>query len=131
VSYACEPMSVPVGLAAIAERIEEFGQIAYLISVSPDGLPHVVSVRGAWDDGSVVVGAGRQTLANIESRPNVTLLWPAPAGSVYSLIVDGRARLMPDTTEPTLSIDPTTGVLHRTPEGDPASPSCITLLRPS
>ena len=126
-----QPMSIPVELAALAERIEEFGPIAYLVSVSAESLPHVVSVRVGWDDASLVVGAGRQTLANVESHPEVTLLWPAPAGSAYGLIVDGTARLLPDTTEPTLGIDPTKGVLHRTPEGDPTAPSCITLLRSS
>jgi len=124
-------MSIPVELTALAERTEEFGPIAYLVSVNAVGLPHVVSVRVAWDEGRIVVGAGRQTSANVESRPDVTLLWPAPAGSGYGLIVDGTARLLLDTTEPTLGVDPTTAVLHRTPEGDPTAPSCITLLRPS
>ena len=121
-------MSIAVGLAALAERIDEFGPIAYLVSVSSEGSPHVVSVRTSWEDGRVVVGAGRQTLANAEARPDVTLLWSAPPGSGYCLIVDGTARLLPDAAEPTLGIDPTTGVLHRTPEGDPAEPSCIKLL---
>ena len=125
------PMSIAVGLAALADRIEEFGPIAYLVSVGSEGLPHVVSVRATWDDGRVMVGAGRQTLANVEARPDVTVLWSAPSGRGYCLIVDGTARLLPDASEPTLGIDPTTGVLHRTPEGDPAEPSCIKLLSPS
>ena len=61
-------MSVPVALAALAERVEEFGTIAYLVTVGSEGLPHVVSVRVAWDGPDLVVGAGRQTLTNVSAR---------------------------------------------------------------
>jgi hypothetical protein len=124
-------VSIPVALAELAERIDEFGAVAYLITVGGDGLTHVVSCRARWDDseqGELVVGAGSRTLANAERHPGVTLLWPAPPGAGYSLIVDGRARPLRDAAEPALAIGPTAAVLHRTPEGDPDAPGCITVL---
>jgi hypothetical protein len=120
-------VSTAAELAGLAERIEEFGVVAYLITVGDDGRPHVVSVRVVWDNGDLVVGAGRHTLVNVEKRPEVTLLWPAHPGSGYGLIVDGTAAPIRDA-EPALAIAPTSAVLHRTPEGDLSSPSCITLL---
>jgi hypothetical protein len=123
-------VSVPVALAALAERIDDFGEVAYLVSVSDAGLPHVVSVRARWGDGDLIVGAGRQTMMNASARPDVTLLWPAAPGGPYGLIVDGTARVRAQSTkaEVALAIKPTAAVLHRTPEGDPSAPSCITVL---
>ena len=123
-------MSVPIALAALAERVDDFGEVAYLVSVGDAGLPHVVAVRVRWDDGELVVGAGRQTKTNASARPDVTLLWPAAPGGSYGLIVDGTARVRDESTEAeaTLAIAPAASVLHRTPEGNPSEPSCITVL---
>jgi hypothetical protein len=121
-------MSVPVALTALAERIDEFGTVAYLVTVGEEASPHVVSVRVAWDEDRLAVGAGRRTSANVQPRPDVTLLWPAPPGSGYSLIVDGRAVVVEADGETSLAIRPVAAVLHRTPEGDPSAPSCVTVL---
>ena len=123
-------MSVPIALAELAERVDNFGEVAYLVSVGGVGLPHIVSVRTRWDDGELIVGAGRQTKMNVSARPDVTLLWPAAPGGPYGLIVDGTARVRAESTEAeaTLAITPAAAVLHRTPEGDPSAPSCITVL---
>lgn len=121
-------MSVPVALAELAERVGEFGRVAYLVSVGAEGLPHVVSVAVTWADADLVVGAGSRTSANVELHPDVTLLWPARPGAGYSLIVDGPSRLTPGENGATLAITPTRAVLHRTPEGDPSAPSCVTVL---
>ena len=106
----------------LAARIEEYGPIAFLVTVGEAGRPHVVSVRVAWDGDAVAVdGAGPTTAANAAARPDVTLVW-SPR-SAYSLIVDGRA-----SDEGSLRVLPTRAVLHRTPEGDPSAPNCITVL---
>src|SRR3954453_17105660 len=121
-------MSIPVDLAALAERVDECGTVAYLVSVGDDALPHVVSVRVDWDGDVLVVGAGRRTSANVAQHPTVTLLWPDRPGTHYSLIVDGTAESRDHGGEAALGITPSAAVLHRTPEGDPGDPSCITVL---
>ena len=118
-------MSAPLDTASLAERIEEYGPIAHLVTVGADGAPHVVAVRVERREGDLVVGAGRHTAANAADRPAVTLLWAAPAGRHYSLIVDGTAR---SSGEAHLAVTPRRAVLHRTPEGDPSVPTCITVL---
>src|SRR2546423_3406683 len=120
-------MSIAVDLSALVERVEEYGQTAYLVTAGADGRPHVVSVTVTWSDAdahNLVVGAGRHTSANVTNNPTVTLLWPAPAGAAYALIVDGTARVVGDGADAELTIGPTAAVLHRTPAGDPESPSC-------
>ncbi len=121
-------MSAPLDTASLADRVGEYGPIAHLVTVSVEGAPHVVAVRVERRDGDLVVGAGRHTAANAAERPGVTLLWAAPTGRHYSLIVDGTARPLPAAGTPALAVTPTRAVLHRTPEGDPSAPSCITVL---
>jgi len=110
---------VSAELAAVAGRIEEYGPVAFLVTVGDAGRPHVVSVRVAWDGAGVAVGgAGPTTRANAAARPAVTLVWPPRAG--YALIVDGRMEAG--------RIAPARAVLHRTPDGDPSAPNCVTVL---
>jgi hypothetical protein len=120
-------VSIPVELESLAEHIEQFGSIAHLVTVGADSRPHVVSVRVSWQQADLVVGAGRQTSANVTQRPHVTLLWPGAPGGAYALIVDGVAAPVSDA-EPALRITPVAAVLHRTPAGDQSAPSCITVL---
>lgn len=121
-------MSVVVDLSALAEHLEGFGRVAYLVTAGEAGLPHIVSVRPQLSSGRVVVGAGRRTLANATARPAVTLLWPAPPGEGYALILDGEAEPRRDEAGASLEIRPSGAVLHRTPEGDPGAPSCVTVI---
>lgn len=121
-------MSVAVQIGELAEKIDEFPGPAYLVTVNADGSPHVVSVTASWDEGQrLVVPAGSRTRDNARRSATVTLLWPAAPGGDYALIVDG-ATASADPSDAALVIAPLTAVLHRTPEGDPSSPSCIKLL---
>lgn len=123
-------MTVVSVAAPLARVIEERGATAHLVTVGADDRPHVVAVTVGWHGENLVADAGRTTTANVGLHPYVTLIWPARPGSGYSLIVDGRARLTDGDEPASLAIDPRKAVLHRTPEGDPSSPSCITVLPP-
>ena len=119
-------MSVPVALAELAKRIDEYGAMAHLISVSGDGEPHVVSVKVDWDGDRLTAGAGNRTAGNVDGNPTVSLLWAAPVGNDYSLIVDGNANVSADRT--VLSITPTAAVLHRVAAAANDGPSCIKVI---
>jgi hypothetical protein len=121
-------VSIPVAVDALDRHIEERGSTAYLVTVRADERPHVVAVAVSRRGDTLVVGAGRTTTANVEHRPDVTLVWAAAPGSGYSLIVDGTAHPVDDGGEARLAIVAGRAVLHRTPEGDPSAPSCITVL---
>ena len=121
-------MSVVHDLSPLSEQLGRFGAVAYLVTVAPDGTPHVVSVRPKLEDQHLVTAGGQRTVANVAARPSVTLLWPAPPGTGYSLVLDARAQAQPSDGGTVLEIRPTAAVLHRTPEGDPAMPSCVTIL---
>lgn len=121
-------MSVAVELSDLARHLKDFGTVAYLTTVDEDGRPHVVSVRPRLEGARLHVGAGRRTSANVTRQARVSLLWPAAPGGAYSLIVDGHAALAGEGGEATLAVAPEAAVLHRTPDGDPSAPSCVTVL---
>src|SRR5438874_2086098 len=119
-------MSQPVALAALTEQVDAFGTVAYAVTAGEAGAAHVVSVTAAWDGDELVVGAGRHTSQNVEANGTLTLLWPAPPGNPYSLIVDGTARVVPDAEA--IAIHPTRAVLHRIAGADPSLDSCVVVL---
>lgn len=121
-------MSIAVELDALRTRIGEYGPGAYLLSVRDRGdgpVPHVVSVPVSVDGDRLLVDVGERTRANLESRRQVTLLWPAPPGGAYSLIVDAVV----DVTDPQVALVPVSAVLHRVVEAG-AGPSCLPVDQP-
>jgi len=122
-------MSQPVELPALQSRLEEYGSSAFLTTVSDAQAPHVTSVTVRMDGDRLVFGAGRKSLANLEARPTVALLWPAPPGADYSLIVDGTFDgPVGDTGD--VALVPSSAILHRiagTP-GDGAT--CLPVTSP-
>lgn len=104
-------MSIPVALEDLAATVATRTGQPYLVTVR-DRRPHVVSVAPTPVDGTLVVGAGRRTSANVAENPEVTLLWPADAGDPkHSLLVDGTAALSADGEA--LVVTPTSAILHR------------------
>lgn len=122
-------VSVPVGLEQLHEEIRRYGPHAHLVSVRDDGRPHVVSVLvevdADGDAGSLVVGAGRTTSANAAANPTVTLLWAAPPGEDYSLIVDAVATVAGDR----IAVRPTAAVRHRVATATGDGPSCVKVIQ--
>jgi hypothetical protein len=119
-------VSVAVSIEALQEKVAEFGPTAYLLTVGEGGRAHVVSVRAEVSAATVRVSAGRTSRANTRENPAATLLWPAPAGGLYSLIVDGDVDPHVDT-EGELVIRPTRAVLHRVADASADLPNCITV----
>ena len=105
-------MSIAVDLAALGARLAEYGGRAFLLTVTDDQRPHVVSVEVALEGDHLATSVGRRTAANLAQRPAATFLWP-PVGidGEYSLIVDGTAG--EPTGEGPLAVVPTAAVLHR------------------
>jgi hypothetical protein len=121
-------VSAGIGLEELRAKVAEYGTAAFLVTVGDAG-PHVVSVAVQWTGDEIVVGAGRTTGANVQARPEVSLLWP-PDGRDYSLIVDGVAVVAGDS----VVIRPGRAVLHRSVAAPGEGPGCIRVLdaeRPS
>ena len=107
-------MSVPVDLERLREQTDEFGPLAYVVTVNQDGRPHIVSAEVTWRDSQLVAGAGRRTGTNASARPSVTLLWPPVGDGGFSLLVDGDAVLDGEQ----VVITPGSAILHRTAVAD-------------
>jgi len=99
-------------------------RFAYLVTVDDGYHVHTVTVEPELHDGVLDVGLIRgRTRNNVETRSDVTLLWPPREPGDYSLIVDGRAQVAEaadsgdDTVQ--LVVVPTRALLHR--NADPAT----------
>jgi hypothetical protein len=115
-------MSVKVDLAELSATLDGFG-FGYLMTVGEDQRAHAVAVCPTVVGSTLVVGGelGRRTRANLEARPEISLVWPPKTDGGFSLIMDGRATLG-DTG---VSIAPDHAVLHRpAPTGDGPAAGC-------
>jgi hypothetical protein len=114
------PMSVAVSLEELGRRVDEFGDLGFLITT--DGRsPHIVSARVTFDGSAFFVPAGSSSERNIGETSTATLLWPSPDGGPYCLIVDGAAT----TDGGQATVQPTKAVLHRLADASTDLPSCV------
>jgi hypothetical protein len=117
-------VSVPVDLRALRERLAAYGRRAYLLTVTDDQVPHVVSVMVALEGDRLVTSVGQRTGANLAARPAATLLWPPTADEGdYSLIVDGTA--VEVAGEGRVTVRPDAAVLHRVAGVTGDAPTCL------
>jgi hypothetical protein len=121
------PAALALRLAVVTgvrEQLGAYGPAAHLVTVGPGGRPHVVSVIVEADGELLRTTAGSTTSANAAANPAVTLVWAAPPGEAYTLLVDGRAEPVDDR----LVVVPTRAVRHRVVTASGDGPSCITIL---
>ena len=118
-------MSVPVDLVALRDRVAEFGDHPYLVTVNDDGTPHGTSVTVRLDGDDLVVGTGRRTRRNLADRAEASLLWAPVADGTYSLIVDVSTARLDDGTEEAV-LAPRSAILHRV-AGVADGPDCVPL----
>lgn len=102
-------MSVKVSPAELAEKANEYGDSAFVVTTKADGTSHITHQLVEVADGVVRCPAGKGTLAAVAERPAVVLLWPPTSSDGWSLIADGIATVQ----EGGLSIEVTGAVLHR------------------
>jgi hypothetical protein len=110
-------MSIGVELDKVREQTERFGASPYLLTVSDDGRPHATAVTVRWEGDELVAGVGRRSAANVEDRPDVSLLWPPVDADGLSLIVDGAARVV----DGEVAVAPGHAILHRQRADGPGS----------
>jgi hypothetical protein len=114
-------VSLRVELEKLLEVAGRFGTEPMLLTVDDDGRPRAAAVTVRWDGVHALVGAGRRSVANAAERPLVSLLWPAPPGERFALLVDGEV-VATEVTEPpdesgkggrgTVVVRSTSGILH-------------------
>lgn len=122
-------MSLPVELDALRERIAEYGNAAFLVTVDEHGAVHVVSVALRYADDGIVVPVGRRSRTNVERNKAVTLLWPPRPDPAYSMIVDATVVAFGvDNAEVTL--EPHSAVLHRVAGASGDGPTCLPVAEP-
>ncbi len=83
-------MTEKVELDRLLEVADRFGTVPMLLTVDATGRPRAAAVQVAWQPGTAQVRAGHRSVANAGERPLVSLLWPAPPGERFALLVDGE-----------------------------------------
>jgi hypothetical protein len=123
-------MSREVEFEDVRQRVGEFGTLATLISVTDSGTPHTVSVVVDVDTDSLLVAVGARSLANVSTRPGVSLLWPAVDDGNYQLILDGTATptgLDRENGLAEISVHVSSGILNRVAGRRSTGPTCVAL----
>ena len=105
-------MSVKVELDRLLEVAEGFGTVPMLLTTDDDGRPRASAVSIVWDGEDLRIRAGHRSVANAAVRPLVSLLWPAPPGERFALLVDGEVT----GTEPDPVPEDTDGEAGRRPK---------------
>lgn len=105
-------VSVKITTDDLADRLDEYGTAAFVVTVGADSSPKVVHVPVLWDGEVLRCTPGRGTLANLTGGGPVTLVFPAAENGSYSMFLDGRGALDPDD-DAIAVIEFTGGVLHR------------------
>src|SRR5690606_9916420 len=109
-------MSVRVDLEKLLDVADGFGTVPMLLTADADGRPRAAAVSVSWDGPVARVRAGRKSLANATDRPLVSLLWPAPPGERFALLVDGTVTSTePDADERSgghVTVEATGAILH-------------------
>lgn len=121
-------VTVAVDLEGLWEQVQAFGPVAFVVTVGDDGRPHVVSARIDVAGDGLTCGVGRTTAANAARSGVATLLWPAPPGGDYALIVDGAAAVHDGPDGAQLAVAPVRAVLHRVAGAPAELPSCVTVV---
>jgi hypothetical protein len=114
-------VSVKVELDRLLEVAGGFGTVPMLLTVDGDGRARAAAVSVTWDGETAVVRAGRRSVANAGERPLVSLLYPAPPGERFALLVDGEVTAVAAGTGPdgapsreggTVTLRATGAILH-------------------
>ena len=105
-------VSVKVTVDDLADRLDEYGTAAFVVTVGVDSSPKVVHAPVVWDGEVLRCTPGGGTLANLTGGGPVTLVFPAPENGGYSMFLDGRGA--PDPDDDAIAVfECTGGVLHR------------------
>lgn len=86
-------MTIPVDLERLLEVASGFGTVPMLLTTDDSGRPRASAVTLSWDavtTGLARIHVGKHSLANAGARPLVAVLYPAPPGQRYALLVDGE-----------------------------------------
>jgi len=93
-------MSVKVELEKLLEVAAGFETVPLLLTTDDDQRPRAAAVAVAGDGEVATIRAGHRSIANAGKRELVSLLWPAPPGDRFALLVDGTVEhTAPDPAE--------------------------------
>lgn len=110
-------MSVTIDPANLANAVARrpFG---YLITVSPNGEPHLRAVVFVPEGNALVAAVGQRSADNVTMNGKATLLWPPHIGGAeefddHTVIADGNATVQPRDDGASVCVVAYSAVWHR------------------
>jgi hypothetical protein len=109
-------VSIEVELPELLQVASSFGTTPMLLTTDENGRPRASTTTITWDGVTATARAGRRSLANAAERTLVSLLWPAPPGERFALLVDGTATGTTPDEDPreggSVTIEASRAILH-------------------
>lgn len=110
-------MSVTIDPANLAKAVARrpFG---YLITVSPNGEPHLRAVVFVSEGNALVAAVGKRSADNVAANGKATMLWPPHIGGAeefddHTVIADGDATVRSRDDGASISVVAYSAVWHR------------------
>ena len=105
-------MSIKVAIEDIGKRIEEYGNSAYVVTVTKEGKAKIVHSIITLEENFIICSPGKGTIKNLTHSSSVSFLFPPNSDGGFSMIIDGICQIQ-DQEKDFIKVAVAGGVLHR------------------
>ena len=105
-------MSIKVTIEDIDKRFAEYGNSAFVVTMTEAGKAKIVHSVISLEDDCLICSPGKGTLKNLADSSSVSLIFPPHSDDGFSMIIDGDGQIL-DPEKGSIKVKITGGVLHR------------------
>jgi len=105
-------MSFKVTIEDIDKRFAEYGNSAFVVTMTEAGKAKIVHSVISLEDDCLICSPGKGTLKNLADSSSVSLIFPPHSDDGFSMIIDGDGQIL-DSEKGSIKVKITGGVLHR------------------
>ena len=105
-------MSFKVTIEDIDKRFAEYGNSAFVVTMTEAGKAKIVHSVISLEDDCLICSPGKGTLKNLADSSSVSLIFPPHSDDGFSMIIDGDGQIL-DPEKGSIKVKITGGVLHR------------------
>ena len=105
-------MSIKVTIEDIDKRLAEYGNSAFVVTMTEAGKAKIVHSVISLEDNCLICSPGKGTLKNLADSSSVSLIFPPHSDDGFSMIIDGDGQIL-DPEKGSIKVKITGSVLHR------------------
>jgi len=105
-------MSIKVTIEDIDKRLDEYGNSAFVVTMTEEGKAKIVHSLIFLEDDFLICTPGKGTIKNLTASSSVSLIFPPYSDGGFSMIIDGVGQIL-DLEKGFMKVTITGGVLHR------------------